>query len=114
MQQFVWKTLHATGVTSAAKSATEGLVSMAARQLTEAAGAELERRLTSGSTGQKANPRGRGRTSGNRRPAARGGAGYPTVPPRQRSAENRDQDSLRQLRATIAALDATIDGLSRR
>ena len=114
MQQIVWKTLHATGVTNAARSATESLVSMAARQLTEAATAELERRLTSGSTGSGAGGRGRKRPAGSPRPGGRAVTGYPAVSLPRRGAADRDQDSLRQLRIAIAALDATIDGLATR
>lgn len=114
MQQLVWKTLNATGVTGAAKAATEGLVSMAARQLTEAAAAELERRWAGAAAGAGAGQRKR---PGSARPSRRGsGAAYPDASPRPGRAAPAapDEDSLRRLRAAIVALDARIDTLGTR
>ena len=112
MQQLLWKTIRATGVTDAAKTATETVVSMATRKLTEAATAEFERRWMSAAAESRAH-----------KPASP--ARKPASPARERAepvrrpgkeaatvTADRDQDSLRRLRASIAALDARIDTLA--
>lgn len=118
MQHLVWKTLSATGVTDAAKAATESLVSMAARQLTEAATAELERRWAAAAG---SGPGSRKRPAPARHPRRGSGAGKPGMSPRPGRAASAardgsacDEDSIRRLRAAIAALDASIDTLGAR
>ena len=99
MQQLLWRTIQATGVTDAAKSATEAVVSMATRKLTEAATAEIERRWVSAAA--STDHRTRSQAGGARRPPR--STGPATSDP--------DQESIRRLRATIAALDARLDTL---
>lgn len=117
MQQFLWRTFQATGVPDAAKAATESLVSAAARQLTEAATAEFERRWVNAATGVDSRSR-KSRRVGDR-PSRRGAGSRgstgrrPAFPPSgSHAGAVRDEESLRRLRAAIAALDDKIDSLS--